>query len=119
MRIQLAAADRERWACPEWMLFDPTSVLTSEAEAYEEAGGELKYLTSSRTTGWWRAMVWLTLHRAGIAIKFDDCHFNLMSLELEDDTPGKASSSGGGASPTPPTSRGSTTSRPRTSRRST
>jgi hypothetical protein len=38
LRYQLSEQDRERLGLPEWMEFDPTKLLMSEAEALEDTG---------------------------------------------------------------------------------
>lgn len=93
--IRLGDEDRAKLGCEEWLRFDER-VRTDEAEAFEEAGGSLKAFIDRTTVRWWRAMVWLALHRAGVKANFDDVHFDLNAITLEDE-PGKAKSGANGS----------------------
>lgn len=99
--IRLEEADRERLGAPEWLPFDSTTVLMTEAEAYEDAGGDVGNFLDRRSIKWWRAMVWVSLHRIGVAIKVDECDFNLVKVQIEDHQPGKAPGSESADEPTP------------------
>lgn len=93
--IRLGDDDRERLHCQEWLAFDER-VRTDEAEAFEEAGGTLKDFVDRTTVKWWRATVWLALYRSGVKARFEDVHFDLSAITLQDD-PGKALSGEGGS----------------------
>lgn len=87
--IRLGDQDREYFGCDEWLPFDER-VLTNEAEAFESFGGNLTAFTDAKKVAWWRAMVWLTLFRAGVKKAYDDIQFDLNALRIEDNAGGKA-----------------------------
>lgn len=104
--IRLGDEDRERFGCEESLPFEDR-VLTTEGEALEDAGGSIKALADRSTVAWWRTTVWLALYRAGIRKPYDEVHFDLNAIQIQDDEPGKAKS-GSSASRTRRTSASST-----------
>lgn len=138
MKIRLGDADRERIGCPEWIDIGLNPLTVREAEALEEAVGapyadlvdlmEPRQKRVNETTlrlsynpRGLRLLVWLGLHRAGVAVRFDELDFDCGQFggwhTYED--PGKAKGSSDAEPPMPSTSRSTGRTRSRKSSAST
>lgn len=95
MKIRLSDPDRERLGCPEWLDIS-YSLDVREAEALEKAGGDYTLYTAAGP-GATRTRIWVGLHRAGVTVPFDELHFDLLGLTVEDVPVGKARSARGGS----------------------
>ena len=92
MKIRLGDADRERLGCPEWMELDLSALSVGEAEVLDESGGDWTVIAAKGAKAA-KTRVWLALYRAGVVVPYRDLTFDILSIEAQDDEPGKAKDS--------------------------
>lgn len=112
MKIRLSAADRGQLGAPEVLDCDANQLMIDEAIDLEEQGalagpdewyalmrgkpmfeqgqpvlnerGEQRFRTPAKA---WKALVWLGLRRAGVAVRYADLTFDYGNLAIDVDTP--------------------------------
>jgi hypothetical protein len=87
LRIRLSDTDREALGGPEWLEFDSLTFMTDEAEAVEDAFGifagewyQLLRAGAKIPTRMWRAIVWLSLRRAGVTVEPAEVRFDVLRM---------------------------------------
>lgn len=89
LRIRLSDADRERLGCPEWIVFDASTVTIRQLAEVEQVTGMrpaafqagLTEATPSAEHLWVR--VWLALRTAGVDVALADFDFAVGSCQAE------------------------------------
>ena len=97
MKIRLSDPDQQRLGCPEWL--DVANELdVADAEALESAGGDWRIYANAGPAAM-RVRTWVALHRAGVTVTpFESLHFDVLNIQADAPSPGKAPSAKGGAS---------------------
>lgn len=94
IKFRLPEDVREKYALPEWVDYDPNSLMMSEAIHLEDTLGidptELGERLSPpegkrRDMRAWKYVIWLAVKRAGVDVAYDDFDLNLLALRVTSD----------------------------------
>jgi hypothetical protein len=126
IRMRLPETDRERLGLPEWIEFDPASMMLSEAEALQEEfdidpwdfagvlrgtpvtgpGGEPVLVDGKprmrQDMRAWRFVVWAAARRAGCTVSLKDFDVNVLGMRTAPQEPEPEAAAGDPKDPSTP-----------------